>query len=349
MARRYEVIADSSFSRFRASSVPASASSSSSSAARASGILRPVRAPRPSARSRRPRASSRAFSLAAGSAAARGPARPGAGPGRGRRSARRAPATSWICSSASSASPDRSASSKSWSRGCRLCGLLDGQPRPGVGGALEVLLPAQLGGQRRQQPPAVLPREGLQAPAQLVEGRHDLQPAPGRRQPHAGQPQLDPVAELLPGPVQQGLAPRRISARRPCRISSSAWMVQGLGSLGNRPRSVSISSRPPAPPAALLQQQPGAQQLRLDRPGRRRRRLVDQLRRPPSQSRCDSGAGGSGRSAARPGARPAAARRPRAAVVQRLVFPRTPRRGRPGSISAWIHPSRVVGSFGLVL
>ena len=58
-----------------------------------------------------------------------------------------------------------------------------------------------------------------------------------------GQAQVDPVAELSLGPVQQARASSYFrSSYFACRISISACVVQATGSLGNRPRDVSILS-----------------------------------------------------------------------------------------------------------
>ena len=194
-----------------------------------------------------------------------------------------------------------------------------------------------------EQPPAVLPREGSEAPASSFRAGTTCGPPRVVREPHPGQPQVDPVAELLAGPVQQPLRPRRISS---AAISSSASADPGPGVLGE-------------PPAGRLQlvEAPSA----ASAPG------SSSSRARSSAGSADPGAAAAASAISRSASRPLALRLRQPAVLldqqRRQRQPRdpglllsaapgtpgSPRRSRPGSISAWIHPSRATTSFGLAL
>ena len=328
------LIADSSFSRFCASSSPRLRISCSSSRARARGIR------------------TSPGGAASGRSAGRGPG-PAASPSR--RLA--APCACQISNWARQNRPNCS-SSFAIARICSSAASVAGLQRQieelerAAGGSRAPPRPAASRPGRRPAGPAGGPAAGQAVSSVRRSSREkaSMRPASSLRagmtcgppwfdhEVRTGQPEFDPIAELLVGPVQQ--RPRR-SSDFFCCIATATCRIHGLKSLGNCPRAVSSTSKAFAS-WPWLQQQPGEQQRRPGLAGRRRRRLGDQPLDLAPLALLPRAAGDSARSAASPAAprtspgRSCSSRRH--SWIASSMSPRL--------ISAWIHPCRAVRSFG---
>ena len=200
-------------------------------------------------------------------------------------------------------------------------GLLLGQPRPGPGGARQVLLAAQLGGQRVQQPPAVLPREGLDAPASSLEGRDDLRPAPARPRAARGPAGVRPGRRAAAGPGPAAPAPlvELLLLHQHLGLQDPGPDVLGEPAAGRLQHVEGLRL------LVLVPQQPGAQERRLGVAGRRRGRLGRSAARPRPTGAAPAAAGFRSISSVASGTGPA----PAAPATSRR-YSRSPRRCRPG-------------------